>query len=101
MSSGGCGSATCLKDATYIIDLCDEMLGQSARREYRGLLKGDPGAHGRRSPLPVDAFYPDLNLVIEYHEVQHAKPVRHFDKPWKMTNSRLSFYGPHGLLLRP
>jgi hypothetical protein len=30
--------------------------------------------------LPVDAYYPDLRLVIEYHERQHSKPVRFFNK---------------------
>jgi hypothetical protein len=75
------------KDEAYIIDLCDSVLGRAAMRQYRGLLKGDPGSHGRRAALPVDAFYPDLNLVIEFHEVQHTKSVRHFDKPNKITVS--------------
>lgn len=75
------------KDEAYIIDLCDKVLGQTARRQYRGLLKGGPGTYGRRAALPVDAFYPNLKLVIEFHEVQHTKAVRHFDKPNKITVS--------------
>ncbi len=49
--------------------------------DYRfPFLTGDPGSTGRRSPLPVDAFYPAQKLVIEFHEIQHSQPVAHFDK---------------------
>jgi hypothetical protein len=37
--------------------------------------------------LPVDAYYPDARLVIEYRERQHSEPVAHFDKPDRMTVS--------------
>lgn len=59
-------------DQHYVIDLCDEVLGQKASREHRfDFLRGD-GRDGKRGvPLPVDAFYEDLNLAIEYHERQH------------------------------
>jgi hypothetical protein len=74
-------------DEQYIIDLCDEVLGRTAEHGHRfPFLLGDPGRRGR-AQLPVDAFYPDLNLVIEYRERQHFESVRHFDKPWKMTVS--------------
>ena len=68
-------------DESYVIDLCDLVLGQTALRQYRfSFLRGDPGASGRQASLPVDAYYPQLNLVVEYHERQHTEPVKLFDK---------------------
>lgn len=70
-------------DESYVIDLCDEILGQKALRQHKfDFLKGDSGRK-----LPVDAYYKDLNLVIEYRERQHSEAVSHFDKPHKMTVS--------------
>ena len=31
--------------------------------------------------LPVDAYYPELNLVIEYRERQHTESVKFWNKP--------------------
>ena len=42
---------------------------------------------GLQRKLPVDAYYPSLNLVIEYREEQHTKPVAHFDNPHIKTVS--------------
>ena len=68
-------------DEAWIIGLCDEVLGEQAIRQHRfPFLTGDPGSTGRRSPLPVDAFYQARKLVIEFHEIQHSQPVAHFDK---------------------
>ncbi len=70
-------------DEAYVIDLCDEIFGQVASRQHKfDFLKGDSG---RR--LPVDAYYEELNLVIEYKEHQHSEAVSHFDKPHRMTVS--------------
>jgi hypothetical protein len=73
------------KDETYILDLCDDLLGAASLRQYRGFdfLQGDKG-----HPLPVDAFYPDRRLVIEYHEVQHTSAVPMMDK--RITASGVS-----------
>lgn len=69
------------RDEAWIIDLCDKFLGKQAIRQHRfPFLRGDVGPSGRKVRLPVDAFYPDLNLVIEYHEKQHTSSVPHFDK---------------------
>jgi hypothetical protein len=69
------------KDETYVIDLCDDVLGATAVRGHRfAFLRGDPDKRGIRHCLPVDAFYPTLNLVIEYHERQHSEPVKFFDR---------------------
>jgi hypothetical protein len=68
-------------DEHYILDLCDEVLSQQSRRQHRfGFLVGDNG-----HPLPVDAYYPERNLVVEYREYQHSEPLAFFDR--KMTVS--------------
>jgi len=59
-------------DEGYVIDICNRVLGLAALRQHRFVfLVGDPNKRGRCARLPVDAYYPDLNLVIEYHEIQH------------------------------
>jgi hypothetical protein len=71
-------------DETYIIDLCDMVFKQKAARQHRfDFLLGDTGIK-----LPVDAYYSNLNLVIEYYERQHSEAVPHFDK--RMTISGVS-----------
>ena len=76
------------KDETYILDLCDEILNRTSQRQYRfSFLLGDPGKNGSCRKLPVDAYYENLNLVIEYKERQHTESVNHFDKPNKITVS--------------
>ena len=73
-------------DEFYVIDLCDEILGAKAARQHTfDFLRGD-GTPGRR--LPVDAYYPELNLVVEYRERQHAEDVAFFDR--KTTASGVS-----------
>jgi hypothetical protein len=63
-------------DEAYVLDLCDEVLKQQGLRQHRfDFLRGDTGVK-----LPVDAYYPVLNLVIEYMERQHSEPVKFFDK---------------------
>lgn len=63
-------------DEAYVIDLCDEVLKLKGSRQHKfDFLKGDAGTR-----LPVDVFYPSLNLVIEYRERQHSEPVKLFDR---------------------
>jgi len=63
-------------DERYIVDLCDVLLGQKASRQHRfQFLTGDSGV-----PLPVDAYYPLLRLVVEYRERQHTEDVPFFDR---------------------
>ena len=70
-------------DEDYVIGLCDEILGRPSRRQHRfPFLRGDA-----RTTLPVDAYYPDLKLVVEYRERQHTQSVPHFDKPHQLTAS--------------
>jgi hypothetical protein len=75
-------------DEHYILDLCDEVLGLKGSRQHRfDFLVGDPNKEGKCAKLPVDSYYPELNLVIEYKEQQHTKPNKHFDKPDLFTVS--------------
>lgn len=75
-------------DEASVLDLCDEILGDAGRRQHRfEWLLGDPGSSGRAVRLPVDSYYPDLKIVVEYRERQHDEPVSHFDKPDKLTIS--------------
>ena len=68
-------------DEKYIIDLIDVILQSKARRQHKfDFLVGDPGKNGKRRKLPVDAFYPEHNLVVEYKEKQHTETVPFFDK---------------------
>ncbi len=63
-------------DESYVIDLCDEVLKQQALRQHRfDFLKGDSG-----TKLPVDAYYPSLNMVVEFKERQHTEEVKFFDR---------------------
>lgn len=69
------------RDEEYILDLCDEILGQKCLRQHRfPFLAGDKG-----HKLPVDGYYPTLSLVVEYRERQHAEPVRFFDRRLTVT----------------
>ncbi len=71
-------------DEHYVINLCDEILKSKASRQHRfDFLKGDTG-----HLLPVDAYYSDRKLVIEYYEIQHTQDVPFFDN--KKTASGVS-----------
>jgi hypothetical protein len=69
------------RDEDYVIDLCDFVLQLKAKRHHKfDFLIGDPGKNGRCAKLPVDAYYEELNLVIEYQEKQHTEAVAFFDR---------------------
>lgn len=86
VSVGGMGRET--SDEFYVLDLCDQALAEAGRRQHRfDWLLGDPGASGRRAGLPVDGYWPVANVVVEYRELQHDRPVAHFDKPDRLTVS--------------
>jgi hypothetical protein len=64
------------RDEAYIIDLCDRVLNLKAKRQHRfGFLGGDAGTR-----LPVDAYYEELKLVVEYCETQHTNAFPFMDK---------------------
>jgi hypothetical protein len=73
-------------DEAYVIDLCDQILGHKSKRQHRFyFLLGDPSSAGHQVKLPVDAYYEELGLVIEYWERQHLSPTPFWDR--KMTPS--------------
>lgn len=77
-----------IKDEHYVLDLCDKVLGVISYRQHKfDFLLGDPNKKGVSAKLPVDSYYQDLNLVVEYRERQHTESVNFFDKPNKMTVS--------------
>ena len=75
-------------DESYIIGLCDEILGlESSRQHTFDFLRGDSDEADVGKKLPVDAYYESLNLAVEYREKQHTEEVKHFDKPDNLTVS--------------
>ncbi|MFJ6016853.1 hypothetical protein [Streptomyces sp. NPDC092952] len=76
------------RDETYVVRLCNRILEESALPQHRfDWLLEDPGAGGRQVKLPVDAYWPGHQLVVEYRELQHDQPTPHFDKPDRLTVS--------------
>ncbi|BDH59762.1 hypothetical protein [Tsukamurella sp. PLM1] len=75
--SGRAGS-----DEHYVLDLCDEVLGRKGDRQATfDWLRGDPSpARPRGAKLPVDGYWPDLGLVVEFQEEQHSQPSPFFDR---------------------
>lgn len=68
-------------DEAYVIRLCDKILCEQAFCQWRfDYLRGDPGRKGHKAKLPVDAYYPSKQWVIEYHEVQHDVPNPFMDR---------------------
>ena len=88
-NSEAAGLKRASSDESWVIDQCDALLGRIARRQYRfPFLTGDPGKSGQRTLLPVDAYYEELRLVVEFHERQHVEEVRFFDR--RLTISGVS-----------
>ena len=73
-------------DEKYVLDLIAEILNESYewQKRFDGLY-GDPGKIGRKVKLPVDAYFPISNLIVEYKEKQHFESVQVMDK--RMTVS--------------
>lgn len=76
-------------DEYYIINLFGELLNERASRQHKfDFLLGDLHKDGKtRTELPVDAYYPNSNLVIEFSEKQHSESADTFDKQDKITIS--------------
>lgn len=57
-------------DEYYLVDLCDEILGEEASRKHIfDSIVGNLHKHGKgRTKLPVDAYYKNLKLVIEFYK---------------------------------
>ncbi|OOC52615.1 MULTISPECIES: hypothetical protein [Nocardiopsis] len=68
-------------DKDYVLDLCDEVIGQPCERRYTfDWLRGDPPAPGREGKkLPaIGGYWPDLRLVVEYRGPHFDQPERHY-----------------------
>ncbi len=73
-------------DEKYVLDLLSEILKDEFQwqKRFDGLL-GDPGKSGRQTKLPVDAYFPNRKLIVEYRERQHYKSTPIMDN--RMTIS--------------
>ncbi|MFC9982819.1 hypothetical protein [Gordonia sp. NPDC127522] len=69
-------------DEHYVLDLCDKVLGMPGVRQARfDWLRGDPSpVRPRGTRLPVDGYWPDDGLVVEFQEEQHSAPSPFFDR---------------------
>lgn len=86
-----------MRDEHYIINLCDDELKQTGKRQHRfPFLRGDKAQRVNGKivdvlqeqgvELRVDVYYEDLKLVIEFMEIQHFQPVKLFDEPITCSN---------------
>lgn len=66
----------------YVLDLCDEVLGSAAQRQATfDWLRGDPSpSRPSGTRLPVDGYWAELALVVEFQEEQHSQPSPFFDR---------------------
>lgn len=68
-------------DEHYVLELCDQVLGsrRAGQKTFEWLV-GDPSEKtGQRKLLPVDGYWEDFDLAVEYHERQHTESVPFFD----------------------
>lgn len=67
---------TSFKDKNYVLDLCDEVLKQKSSRQHQF----DFLVEDILTKFTVDAYYVDLNLVIDYQEFYKPRVVKPFEK---------------------
>lgn len=76
------------RDEDYVVDLCNEILGETALKKYRfDFLRGDAREGEKGIRLPIDAYYPNSKIAIEYHEWQHVESLHYVGDRGKMTIS--------------
>lgn len=86
-----------MNDEEYIITLCNTVLERLASTQHRFcFLRGDKAIRQNKEiievlqeqgrKLPVDAYHSELNLVIEFLEIQHFHPVPFFDNRMTCSN---------------
>jgi hypothetical protein len=80
------------RTASYVLDLLDEILGESGQREKRfpWALGDQSPTTGRGIELPFDSYWPARRLIVEIDEDQHRTPTPFFDKPHVVTVSGVS-----------
>ncbi|MGO2777917.1 hypothetical protein [Glutamicibacter arilaitensis] len=70
-----------------MLELCSDTLGLPCiGQQSFDWLRGDPSLkNGKRKTLPIDGYFEELGLVVEYHERQHSEAVPFFDN--KLTST--------------
>lgn len=79
-------------DENYLLDLCDELLEQKASRKHTfDTLVGNLHKRGKgRTKLPLDAYYKDLKLVIEFF--QKEKNFEDLDEKEQARVTQIKYY---------
>jgi hypothetical protein len=79
-------------DENYLIDLCDELLDKKASRKHTfDTLVGNLHKRGKgRTKLPLDAYYKDLKLVIEFFKQTSA--VSDLDEKEQARITQIKYY---------
>jgi len=77
-------------DEYYLVNLCDELLGQEASRKHTfDTLVGRLHKKGKgRTKLPLDAYYEDLKLVLEFFRKQTSEDESERDAQRKFYDQR-------------
>ncbi|TDU30564.1 hypothetical protein [Arthrobacter sp. JUb115] len=77
------------RDEHYVLALCSDTLGLPCiGQQSFDWLRGDPSLkNGKRKTLPIDGYFEELGLVVEYHERQHSEAVPFFDS--KVTSTAM------------
>lgn len=75
-------AARSASDEHYVLDLCDEILGTTCVRQATfDWLRGDPSPNRPLgTKLPVDGYWSELGVVVEFQEEQHYEPSPFFDR---------------------
>tara|TARA_R110002051_G_scaffold88673_2_gene156193 strand:+ start:1651 stop:2394 length:744 start_codon:yes stop_codon:yes gene_type:complete len=79
-------------DEYYLVNLCDELLEQKASRKHTfDTLVGNLHKKGKgRTKLPLDAYYKDLKLVIEFFEEQEEG--KELDEAEQARMAQIQYY---------
>ena len=79
-------------DEYYLVSLCDEILKQKASRKHTfDTLVGNLHKRGKgRTKLPLDAYYEELKLVIEF--LKHSNSIEELDKKEQARITQIKFY---------
>jgi hypothetical protein len=79
-------------DENYLLNLCDELLAKKASRKHTfDTLVGNLHKRGKgRTKLPLDAYYKDLKLVIEFFQTNN--PVNEVDEKEQARVAQIKYY---------
>ncbi len=79
-------------DEYYLVNLCDELLKQKASRKHTfDTLVGNLHKRGKgRTKLPLDAYYEDLKLVLEFFEKNEA--TDELDEKEQARKAQIKYY---------